>query len=91
MARVKHAQYVQLYVWELPVRFFHWINVLSIFVLGVTGYLIAKPLPLLSAGDASSQYLFGINRFVHFLFGYIFTINFLARLYWGFVGNRFSR
>jgi Ni/Fe-hydrogenase 1 B-type cytochrome subunit len=91
MAKVKHAEYFQLYVWELPVRIFHWINVLSIFVLGVTGYLIAKPLPLMSAGDASSLYLFGTIRFVHFVFAYIFTINFLARLYWGFVGNSFSR
>lgn len=91
MAKVKHAEYFQLYVWELPVRIFHWVNVLCIFILGITGYLIAKPLPLMSAGDASSQYLFGINRFIHFLFAYIFTLNFLARFYWGFVGNSFSR
>ena len=91
MAKVKHAEYFQLYVWELPVRIFHWVNVLCIFVLGLTGYFIAKPLPLMSAGDASSQYLFGINRFIHFLFAYIFTLNFLARFYWGFVGNSFSR
>jgi Ni/Fe-hydrogenase 1 B-type cytochrome subunit len=91
MAKTKHAEYYQLYVWELPMRFFHWINALCVFVLGVTGYLIAKPIPILSAGDASSQYLFGTNRFIHFVFAYIFTLNFIGRLYWGFVGNSYAR
>ncbi len=91
MADVKHAEYYQLYIWQLPVRFFHWLNALSVFVLGVTGFFIAKPLPIMSAGDASSQYYFGILRFVHFLFAYIFFVNFLGRLYWGFTGNEFSR
>jgi Ni/Fe-hydrogenase 1 B-type cytochrome subunit len=91
MADVKHAEYYQLYIWQLPVRFFHWLNALSVFVLGVTGFFIAKPLPIMSAGDASSQYYFGILRFVHFLFGFIFLVNFLGRVYWGFAGNEFSR
>lgn len=91
MAKTKYAEYYQLYIWELPTRFFHWLNALCVLILSVTGYLIAKPIPIMSGGDASSQYLFGINRFIHFLFAYIFTLNFLGRLYWGFVGNSFAR
>jgi len=91
MAKIKHAEYYQLYTWELPTRLFHWFNALCVFTLGVTGYLIAKPIPIISAADASSQYLFGINRFIHFLFAYIFLLNFIGRFYWGFVGNSFSR
>ena len=91
MANTKHAEYYQLYIWELPTRLFHWLNAFCVFTLGVTGFLIAKPLSVMSAGDASSQYLFGINRFIHFLFAYIFTFNFLGRFYWGFAGNSFAQ
>src|SRR6056297_847521 len=34
-----------VYVYEVPVRLWHWVNALAIVVLCVTGYLIAKPLP----------------------------------------------
>ena len=29
--------YRRIYVWELPVRAFHWLNALAIVTLGVTG------------------------------------------------------
>lgn len=91
MKKNAHAEYYQVYVWELPVRLFHWINALSIFVLGITGFLMAHPVGLSTSAEAYSQYYFGWIQFVHFLFAYIFLINFIGRLYWGFVGNRFSR
>ena len=31
------------YVWEWPVRLTHWINVISIVVLSVTGFYIGNP------------------------------------------------
>ena len=34
-----------LYVYEAPVRVWHWIHATCIFCLIVTGYLIANPLP----------------------------------------------
>lgn len=34
-------EYIRVYVWELPVRLFHWINALSILALAVTGYLLS--------------------------------------------------
>ena len=34
-----------VYVYEAPLRLWHWITVLSIIVLSVTGYFIGKPLP----------------------------------------------
>jgi Ni/Fe-hydrogenase 1 B-type cytochrome subunit len=87
-----HAEYFQVYVWELPLRFFHWINAGCVFVLGVTGLLIGSPLPWDgAAAEASSRYLFGSVRFIHFIFGYIFLVNFLGRIYWGFAGNDFAK
>jgi hypothetical protein len=43
MNKIPYAEYYQVYVWELPVRFFHWANALCVFILGVTGYLIGSP------------------------------------------------
>jgi Ni/Fe-hydrogenase 1 B-type cytochrome subunit len=92
MSSLPHAEYYQVYVWELPIRFFHWLNALCVFVLGVTGFLIGSPIPWQGATvEASSRYLFGWVRFIHFGFAYLFLLNFLGRFYWGFVGNRFAR
>lgn len=84
------TSYRRLYVWELPVRFYHWVNAASILVLGVTGFLIGRPLSLAYMPEAYQQYWFGTVRFTHFVAGYIFLFNFLVRVYWGFVGNRFA-
>jgi Ni/Fe-hydrogenase 1 B-type cytochrome subunit len=80
----------QFYVFEGPVRLWHWINALSIVVLGVTGWFIASPLPS-PGGEASENYLMGYLRFVHFAAGYIFAVGFLGRLYWAFAGNQYAR
>jgi len=82
--------YQRVYVWEQPVRWFHWINALCIVVLGVTGYLIAHPPAFMNAGEASFSYWFGTVRFVHFAAGYVFLANFLFRLYWAVVGNKYA-
>ena len=82
--------YQRVYVWQQPVRWFHWINALCIVVLGVTGYLIAHPLALMNADEASFSYWFGVNRFVHFVTAYVFVGNFAFRLYWSLVGNKYA-
>jgi Ni/Fe-hydrogenase 1 B-type cytochrome subunit len=33
----------RVYVWELPVRAFHWVHVASVAVLAFTGYYIGNP------------------------------------------------
>ncbi len=80
----------RIYVWEVPVRFYHWMNVLAILVLSVTGYIIARPPAVLSASEAYRSYWFGTVRFVHFVAAYVFAVNFAVRIYWGFVGNAFA-
>lgn len=80
-----------VYVWELPVRIFHWVNALCIVVLMVTGYLIGNPISIASGAEASQQYWFGTARFLHFTTAYIWVSIALLRLYWGFVGNQYVR
>jgi Ni/Fe-hydrogenase 1 B-type cytochrome subunit len=88
---MKKAILGRVYVWEIPVRFYHWLNFLAILALAATGFLIGRPLAIQNAAEASNSYWFGIVRFVHFTAAYIFFFNFLFRIFWGFVGNRFAR
>ena len=81
---------VRVYVWQLPVRFYHWINAFAVVVLAVTGYLIGSPLALQNGSEASFSYWFGTVRFIHFVTAFVFFFNFLFRLFWGFVGNKYS-
>lgn len=78
------------YVWEAPVRIWHWIMMVTMFVQMVTGYLIGSPLPSVP-GEASESFFFGYIRFAHFAAGYIFAVTFVLRIYWAFVGNRHAR
>jgi Ni/Fe-hydrogenase 1 B-type cytochrome subunit len=75
-----------VYVYEAPMRLWHWTNALAITVLAITGYFIASPLPTMS-GEASEHFLMGYIRFVHFSAGYILGVAFVLRVYWFFVGN----
>jgi Ni/Fe-hydrogenase 1 B-type cytochrome subunit len=79
-----------VYVYEAPVRIWHWVNALAITLLAITGYLVANPLPSMS-GEASDHFLMGYIRFVHFAAAYIFAVGFLGRIYWALVGNAYSR
>ena len=78
------------YVWQAPVRIWHWVMALAMVVLWVTGYFIGAPLPSVP-GEASDHYLMGYIRFAHFAAGYVFAIAFLGRLYWAIVGNKHAR
>lgn len=80
----------RVYVWELPVRIFHWVNVLSILVLTLSGFLIANPPALISSAEATNLHSFGIVRYIHFIAAYIFFFNMILRVYWSFVGNQFA-
>jgi len=87
---MKTKNFKRVYVWEVPVRIFHWINVLSLTVLVLSGFLIANPPALLSNAEPFNLHMFGTVRFLHFSTAYIFFFNMILRIYWSFVGNQFS-
>lgn len=84
------ATYRRLYVWELPVRLYHWMNATCIIALIATGLVIGHPVSIGLANEAYQQYWFGTVRFVHFVAAFIFFFNFLVRIYWGFAGNKYA-
>jgi len=85
------ASYRRVYVWEMPVRVYHWVNALCVTVLVVTGYIIGKPVSIGYSAEAYQQYWFGTVRFTHFVAAFVFFFNFMFRIYWGFAGNRYAK
>lgn len=79
-----------VYVYEAPVRLWHWVMMLAMITLAVTGYLIGSPLPAIG-GEAVFSYYFATVRMIHFIAAMIFVVAFLVRIYWAFVGNHHSR
>lgn len=88
MERMKRS----VYVWELPVRVFHWVNALCIVVLFATGLYIGNPfvVPAVSE-EAHFFFLMGWARYIHFIAAFLFTANLLMRAYWFLKGNRYAR
>ena len=78
-----NTRFKRVYVWEFPVRLYHWVNALCVVMLCLTGYLIGKPLAITYSSEAYQQYWFGTV--------FVFFFNFLVRIYWGFVGNTYAR
>lgn len=84
--RTLHA----VYVYQAPVRLWHWVTVLAMTVLMATGYFIGKPFLMLPGNDPG-MYLMGYVRFAHFAAGYVLAVAFAGRIYWAFVGNEHAR
>lgn len=80
----------RVYVWELPVRIYHWLNALVILALIGTGFYIGNPLAVISSKEANSMFTMGWIKTIHFIAAYLFFFNFLFRIYWGFVGNKYA-
>jgi len=81
----------RVYVWEVPVRLTHWINVAAIMVLCFTGYYIGNPYVQVSTREIYGSYFMGIMRFTHFVAAYVFVISIAVRTYWAFIGgNRWA-
>lgn len=82
----------KVYVWELPVRIFHWINAFSIILLVITGIYIGRPFVGASIPEeAYFSFLMGWVRYIHFFAAFAFTANLLFRLYWVWKGNQYAK
>lgn len=79
-----------VYVYQLPVRIWHWVMVAAVIVLIVTGYIIGKPW-LSVTGEPVTTFYMGYTRMAHFIAGFILIIATLFRVGYAFFGNRYSR
>lgn len=78
---------IRAYIWEFPVRFTHWINALCLMIFCFTGFYIGNPF---MHAVSTNQYIMGWMRFLHFVSAYAFLLSMIIRIYWMFVGNRYS-
>ncbi|HEX6976572.1 MAG TPA: Ni/Fe-hydrogenase, b-type cytochrome subunit [Vicinamibacterales bacterium] len=88
--RVLEGPLEDVYVYEAPVRIWHWVMLVSFVALAVTGYLIGDPLPSIG-GEPYDTYFFAWVRIVHFVSAWVFIVAFAVRLYWAFAGNPHAR
>lgn len=88
--RVTAGPLEDVYVYEAPVRLWHWVTVACMAVLAVTGYFIGAPPPAIG-GEATHSFFFGWIRTIHFVTAFIFIIAFVVRIYWAIVGNTYAR
>lgn len=89
-AAAPHRYFRRKYVWQWPVRIFHWINALSVTVLFLTGLYISNP-QLAPAGEAWNNFVMAQVRQIHFAFAFLFLVNFIWRIYWFWMGNNYAR
>ena len=78
------------YIYQFPVRLWHWSMAIAITVLIVTGYIIGQPWHSIS-GDPTYLFYMGYTRLAHFIAGYVVGIGLLGRTIYAFFGNWFSR
>lgn len=64
----------------VPRRIYHWVDFVSVLALIITGWYIYMPF-------SWAPGLMGTMRMIHFIFMYIFTINLVLRIYYGFFGK----
>lgn len=64
----------------VPRRIYHWVDFVSVVALIATGWYIYMPF-------SWAPGLMGTMRMIHFIFMYIFSINLVLRLYYGFFGK----
>ncbi len=78
------------YVWEIPVRLTHWVNVAAIVVLAFTGYYIGNPWILVSSREWYGPNFMDLMRYVHTITAFVFVASLALRTYWAFVGNEWA-
>ena len=79
-----------VYVWQVPVRLTHWAIVLAILAASFSGFFIANP-PLTLPGSSTGHVTMSVVKLIHSWAAIVFIAALLARVWWGFTGNRYAR
>jgi Ni/Fe-hydrogenase 1 B-type cytochrome subunit len=90
VAKVAEENRVRVRVWDRVVRWTHWLIVLSLVALSVTGFYIGRPFVIVS-GEAGRHFVMGTMKVVHFYSAIVFSLAVRARIFWMFVGTRYAR
>jgi Ni,Fe-hydrogenase I cytochrome b subunit len=83
---IPRRKYQEYTAWDVPTRWFHWINALAVVGLIATGLVVLNDDAL--GLSASGKILL---KSFHVSFGYLMAANLLWRFIWAFLGNRYVR
>ena len=73
-------------VWDATTRIFHWVNVACVIGLIAIGTVILNASAMSIPNDGKI-----VLKTVHVWVGYVFALNLLWRLIWGFIGGPYAR
>ena len=74
-------------VWDVATRVFHWVNFTTVICLIFMGLIMLFKKEL---GITGIDAKVGLKE-VHVIIGYIFVLNLIWRIIWGFIGNKYAR
>ena len=74
----ERGNFTWVYVWGAPLRAMHWIAALCLVSLIVTGFYIGGPY-FMTSGEASSHFLMGRVRFIHFVAAAVLVMTGIVR------------
>jgi len=80
----------RVYVWDLLVRTSHWLIMVSVFILAITGIYIGTPY-LIPAQPGGEHFVMATVKVVHFYTAIIFALAVASRIAWMFVGSYYAR
>ncbi len=73
--------------WDVPIRIFHWVNFISVIGLIFIALVMMYKKELGITGVDAKVAL----KELHVIVGYIFVINLIWRIIWGFIGSKYAR
>ncbi|WP_371374753.1 cytochrome b/b6 domain-containing protein [Thalassotalea aquiviva] len=82
----RQPKYGLFKVWDKGVRLFHWLNVICILGLMAVGLFILNSKSFGVSGEGKI-----LLKTIHVYIGYVFVVNLIGRMIWGFIGNKYAR
>ena len=80
----------RVYVWDVVVRLTHWLVVLSMTVLVVTGIFIGNPF-IVPDETTTGGFLMAEMKVIHSFAAIVFTLSVVSRVVWMFIGPQYAR
>jgi len=84
---MSNTNFKEYKAWDVPIRIFHWVNFISVIsLIFVALIMLYKKEIGITNMDAKITL-----KEIHVIIGYVFVLNLLWRIIWGFIGSKYAR
>lgn len=84
---MSNTNFKEYKAWDVPIRVFHWVNFISVIsLIFVALIMLYKKEIGITSMDAKITL-----KEIHVIIGYLFVLNLLWRIVWGFIGSKYAR